>query len=282
MGDDVQRPEGERSSAKRMLRNAARPFVGYFNRRFEDLHTHVDNPASLQHVEAVMHGRFEHLLREIRDIRTEIAADADTIAELAFTLERFADLFTARMEELAGQIGAAEAAPLPEVTGAQLPFAFAAAGTLERGTTVATVGDDGSLSKGLAALGLRVIAIEPTAIASGADVDVVAAPLAEWDGPAEPLAGVFVLAGADSSAGTTPTREQVDLFRKWLAPSGLLVLGTHVAAGRGLKTDDGMELLTDWDIRHRALLEQHAGGGWRHSDDLSRDGVVLVRATPRA
>src|SRR5262249_58800511 len=83
MGDDVQRPEGERSSAKRMLRNAARPFVGYFNRRFEDLHTHVDNPASLQHVEAVMHRRVQQLPRGIPGIPPGIAPAAHPHSRLA-------------------------------------------------------------------------------------------------------------------------------------------------------------------------------------------------------
>ena len=283
MGDDVQRSEGLRPPAKRILRGAARPVAGYFNRRFEDVHTHIDNPAGLQHLEAVMHGRFEHLLRELGDVRTEIAADADTVAELAFTLERFADLFTARMEEIAAQITAARSPARLEATAAHFPFAFAAASALEPGATVATVGDDGALSNGLTALGLQVTALEPAAAIPHADIGLVTGPLANWEGPREPLDAIFDLTGAIQAApDTSPTRERLDLFRKWLDPSGLLVLGTRAVRGRSTATDDGTDLLSDWDIERRALLEQDAGGAWRHSDEISQDGIVLVRATPRA
>ena len=173
MGNGVQRSEGD-SAAKRAIRGAARPFLAYFNRRFEGVHEHLDQHPELDRLESVMHGRFEHLLRELRDTRTDVAADTDTIAELAFTLERFADLFTVRMEEIAAQIGNTSRTALPlDSSIVELPFAFAAAAALERGATVATIGDDGRLSTGLSALGLQVTAVDPAANVVQPEIAVV-------------------------------------------------------------------------------------------------------------
>jgi hypothetical protein len=281
MDDDVQRSEGGRSAAKRALRGAARPFVGYFNQRFEDVHTHLDNPAAVQHLEAVMHGRFEHLLRELRDVRTEVAADADTIAELAFTLERFADLFTARMEEVAAQMTAARTLPHLDSTIVELPFAYDAARALAPGATVATIGDDGTLASGLAVSGLQVTSLEPATTIVQANVAVVAGPVADWGGPPEPLDAVFALSGAKHAGNPRATREHLDLFRKWLGPSGVLVLATRVGQDEDMEGNDVTDLLADWRIDRRTGLERDAGGGWRSSDETVRNGIVLVRATPR-
>ncbi len=283
MDDDVTRSEGRRSPAERALRGAARPFLGYFDRRFQDLHEHLDRQTNLEHLEAVMHGRFEHVLRELRDTRTDVASDTDTIAELAFTLERFADLFTARMEEVAAEIAAATPTSWHlDSSVVELPFAFAAAAELELGATAATVADDGRLSIGLSALGLQVTAVEPTASIAHADVAVVSERVDDWGGPAEPLDAVFaLLAPAGSSTATRPTKERIDLFHKWLRPSGLLVLGAALGPGHDADADGAAGLLDDWDIERRALFELDASGAWRRSDDTSRAALVAVRATSR-
>src|SRR5687767_4056066 len=95
-------------SSKRALRGVVRPIVGYFDNRFQDLHNHLDAQPALDRLTSAMHERFDHLRTDLQQTRQDVAADADTIAELAFTLERFADLFTARMEELAAALRPAE------------------------------------------------------------------------------------------------------------------------------------------------------------------------------
>ena len=273
--DDVQRSEGRHSVAKRALRGAASPFLGYFDRRFQDLHDHLEDQPDLDQLAA-------DLRRELRDARADVAADADTIAELSFTLERFADLFTMRMEELARQLGAAASAGADLGSGVvELPFACATAADLERGASVATVGDDGRLSIGLAALGLQVNALEPTARITHPEVAVVNARFDEWAGPADPLHAVFALAGLPDAPGDRrPTPEKLDHFRKWLQPAGLLVLGIGVGTD-GVGSEDVDDLLADWDVERRERFAQDAGGAWRRSDDASGTGVVVVRATPR-
>src|SRR5207245_3064602 len=92
--------------------------------------------------------RRDEVVALMRQTREDVAGDADTIAELAFTLERFSDLFTARMEEIAesmftalGPGGASIDAHVVE-----LPFAYATADALPAGAGVATFGgDDGPL-----------------------------------------------------------------------------------------------------------------------------------------
>jgi hypothetical protein len=277
MADDAQRSKGRGSAAKRAVRGAASPFLGYFDRRFQDLHDHLDDQPALDKLAA-------DLRRELSQARADVAADTDTIAELAFTLERFADLFTMRMEELARQFGA------PGRAGAdlgssllELPFAFAAAADLERGASAATIGDDGRLSIGLVTLGLRVTALEPTGRIGHPDVAVVHARYDEWAGAVEPLDAVFALAGSPdpSSADGRPVRERLDHYRKWISPAGLLVLGIRVGPDDGVRDDDITDLLGEWDVERRERFVQDAGGAWRWSDDTSRPGILVVRATPR-
>ena len=67
--------------------------AGFEGFPFQDLHDHLDDEPDLEKLAA-------DLRSELSRARADVAADADTIAELAFTLERFSDLFTARMEEI--------------------------------------------------------------------------------------------------------------------------------------------------------------------------------------
>ncbi|HEY3095891.1 MAG TPA: hypothetical protein VGK05_03550, partial [Acidimicrobiia bacterium] len=119
-----------RSGAKRAGLNLARPFVDYFDHRFQDIHEHLDR----LWVGSDLDARLEQVSAVSRQTREDVAADADTIAELAFTLERFADLFTARMDEIvetmtsALSAGAASGSRIVE-----LPFAYAMASRLPVG-----------------------------------------------------------------------------------------------------------------------------------------------------
>lgn len=279
MADGVQRSEGRPSAAKRVVLGAAGPLVGYFDRRFQDLHEHIDRQPALDQLAA-------ELRHELSQTRTDVAADTDTIAELAFTLERFADLFTARMEELAGHFSAVARAGGTEVDSSivELPFAFASAAALERGASVAAIGDDGRLSIGLAALGLRVTALEPVAGIAHPDVAVVDEPVADWAGPGEPFDAVVALTAAFGAPhpSTSVAREILDLLPKWLRPTGLLVLAIPLDTDHGVGAEQLDQLLAAWDVERDAYFEQDSGGAWRRRADAPDTGVALSRAAPRA
>jgi hypothetical protein len=280
MADDVERPEGRPSAARRAVLGAAGPLVGYFDRRFQDVHEHIDRgqPA------------FDRLAAELRhelsQTRTDVAADTDTIAELAFTLERFADLFTSRMEELAGHFSAVARAGGTEVGSSivELPFAFANAAALQRGASVAAMGDDGRLAVGLAALGLRVTALEPVAGIAHPDVAVVDEPVGDWAGPGEPFDAVVALTPAfgPPHPSTSVARETLDRFPKWLRPTGLLVLAIPLDTDHGIGAEQLDQLVADWDVERDAYFEQDTGGAWRRRGDAPDSGIALITATPRA
>lgn len=274
-----QPPAGRRSAAKRALLGAASPVIGYFDRRFQDVHEHLDDKSQFDRLA-------DDLREELSRTRADVAADTDTIVELSFTLERFADLFTTRMEELADHIAVAARYDGRELGSniVELPFAFAAAADIERGAAVATIADDGRLSIGLAALGLQVTAIDPSATITHPDVAAVDERVDDWVGPAEPFAAVFALTprSAPLHGAPRPAREAIERFRKWLRPTGLLVLAVRLDPDDGVRSEDLQGLLADWDVEREALFAEDAGGAWRRAADVPTSGVAVVRAAPRA
>jgi hypothetical protein len=272
-------------SSRRALRGVIRPVVGYFDHRFQDLHDHLDAQPALDRLTAAMHERFDHLRADLQQTRQDVAADADTIAELAFTLERFADLFTARMEELAAALRPAEPAASTSVVA--LPFAFAAAGALEPGAAVATVDADPQLAAGLAALGLQVTALGRAAHSERhPDVAVVDDTVETWAGPGAPLDAIFLLPTSNG-----PRREQLDRCHKLLAPGGFLV--TALALENGPVSKQVKARLADWRIERREVFAPVTGsdgagtrGTWRRDDadapQATPGAVAFVRAAPRA
>jgi hypothetical protein len=285
-----------RSSAKRAALGAARPLVDYFDRRFQDLHDHIDR----QRPANDLYARLDQVVALSRQTREEVAADADTIAELAFTLERFADLFTARMEEIVqtmlslspGSVGV-------DAQVVELPFAYAAADTLPSRASVATLSEDGGpLAIALASLGARVTALAADGAPTGhPNVTVSEEPVERWSGPIEPLHAIFALStvaglGLDRDVPVADLdRQVVDLFRKWLRPDGVLVLTVPFgewSVGRRNRTYDEShlaELLSDWEIVERRVMERVDDQVWRHvepGDAQSSTGMALIRATPRS
>jgi hypothetical protein len=284
-----------RSGARRAALNAARPLVGYFDHRFQDLHDHLDRLRVGSHLDA----RLDQISALSRQTREEVAADADTIAELAFTLERFADLFTARMDEIAETMFEASlgGASLDSHV-VELPFAYAAADSLPTGAEVATLTEDGGpLPLALASLGVRVSALAAGGLpARHPNLTVVEEPVERWSGPAQPLDAVFALSavarlGLDRKEQAPDLdRQVIDLFRKWLRPDGFLVLSVPFgdwSLGRRARTYDERhlgELLAEWDIEDQRAVERIDEHVWRVVEpggSPSRAGMVLVRATPR-
>jgi hypothetical protein len=274
------RPGPGNAASKRAVRGIVRPFVGYFDHRFQDLHNHLDAQPALDALTRTMHDRFDNLRTDLQGTRDDVAADADTIAELAFTLERFADLFTARMEELAAAFRPDDQPADSSVV--ELPFAYAAAGALDATAAVATVDGDARLPVGLAALGLRVTALgRPARGLRHPDVTPVDEPLDQWAGPGDPFDAVFALSPATGATG----RELVDRCHKLLHPGGFLVLAVPLGAGPPGKQLD--ELLADWNVERREIFAPVGDGGWRRREQSDAaqpapGGVALVRAAPRS
>ena len=290
----VPRAPEPRSGAKRAARDLARPLVGYFDHRFQDLHEHLDRLQLANDLSA----RLEQVNAISRQTREEVAADADTIAELAFTLERFADLFTARMDEIvATMFEASLGGGSLDSHIVELPFAYAAAETLPTRAEVATLtADGGPLPIALASLGMRVSALAAAGLPTRhPNLTVMEESVERWS-PAHPLHAIFALSvvaglGFDGDKAVDDLdRQVVDLFRKWLRPDGLLVLSVPFgewSVGRRARTYDERhlaELLADWDIRDRRTLERIDDHVWRLVEPggaPSSAGMALVRATPR-
>jgi ABC-type transporter Mla subunit MlaD len=88
------------------LRSATRPVTDYFDRRFTDLHAHLDH--RLDTLEARL-DRLEELVGGL-DAATRIQAaaqKADRFDELSMRLERFAGEFATRAERIAAAYEAA-------------------------------------------------------------------------------------------------------------------------------------------------------------------------------
>lgn len=282
-----------RSGTKRAALTAARPLIGYFDHRFQELHDHIDR---LQ-LGSEINARLDQLVSMTADAREEVAADADVVAELAFTLERFADLFVARMDQTVEKLTWANTAA--EGRGSrmiELPFAYGAASTLPVGARVATIDTvDARLPVTLGSLGLHVTALGMQDPIGHPNVVTVAEPLERWDGPRERLDAIFAISdvarlGLD---GDEPVRDldrrTLDLFRKWLSPSGVLVLTVPYgswAPGPPSRTYDDPhldELLTDWEVEERRVVERVDDRNWMVVDPSearrsSPAGVALVRA----
>jgi hypothetical protein len=284
------------SGAKRAAVNAARPLVGYFDRRFQDLHDHIDR----ERPAADLIARLDQVVALSRQTREEVAADADTIAELAFTLERFADLFTSRMEEIVEtmfSVGARRTDVDAQLI--ELPFAYAAADTLPPRAGIATLtGDGGPLPLALALLGMRVTALAAAGTPSGhPNLTVSEERVERWSGPSEPLHALFALSsvaalglGRDEPVDDLD-HQVVDLFRKWLRPDGLLVLtvpfGEWSVGSRSRTYDERhlAELLADWEIDEQRVMERIDDHVWRlvePGDAPAYAGMALIRATPRS
>jgi hypothetical protein len=296
--DSRSRAPERRSRTKRTLRRFARPLVGYFDRRFQELHDHVDRQSQLQHLATDLSAQLDQVSVLSRQTRDEVAADADTITELAFTLERFADLFTARVDEIVETMFAANLGGASrDAHVVELPFAYAAAETLPTGADVATLTEGpGPLPLALASLGMRVTVLAaPDLPPRHQALTVIEEPVERWS-PARPLHAIFALSvvaclGLDRDKQVDDLdRQVVDLFRKWLRPDGLLVLTLPFgewSVGRKVRTYDERhvsELLADWEIRDRRELERVDDHLWRVVESggaHSRTGMVLIRATPR-
>ncbi len=87
-----------KDTVRRVAGAPARPFTRYFNRRFEDIHGHLDNETS------AMDTRLQETLASTRALQERIATDVEVMSELTIGLERFADRLADRMDAVLEEV----------------------------------------------------------------------------------------------------------------------------------------------------------------------------------
>lgn len=172
---------------------ALRPIVDYFDKRFQDLHDHVDD--------------------RISKVEARVATEVETISELTLGMQRFVDTSVRQVGEL---VTVLRDLPVSGETAAMLSFALAATRDLHDGAHVLVMGWPGpTLAETLELLGHTVTRLD-------------AAGLEHWAGPDQPLDGIFCAAASGDLAG-----DRLDLFAKWLGPEGFAVLAVPAAVELG-------------------------------------------------
>jgi hypothetical protein len=164
---------------------ALRPVLDYFDKRFQDLHDHMDE--RIQRVEA------------------RVATEVETISELTLGMQRFVDTSVRQVGEL---VTVLRDLPVTGETAALLSFALAAGRDLPAGARVVETGWPGpTLGATLTLLDVGVTRLD-------------AVELDQWPGPDEPLDALFWAGRVEDVAAA----DRLDLFRKWLRPGGFAVL----------------------------------------------------------
>jgi regulator of replication initiation timing len=81
-------------AVERAVRAPARPIERYFNRRFEDVHGHLDNEA------VAVNAQLEQTLATTRALAERVATDVEVVSELALRLERLVERLDERVDAL--------------------------------------------------------------------------------------------------------------------------------------------------------------------------------------
>jgi hypothetical protein len=178
---------------------ALRPVLDYFDKRFQDLHDHLDD--------------------RIQKVEARVATEVETISELTLGMQRFVDASGREVGEL---VAALRSLSPGGETAAVLSFALAAARDLPPGAQVLETGWPGPT------LGQTLVLLEHSLVSLGADG------LEGWAGSDQPLHAVF----AAGPPGELLAPDRLDLFRKWLRPDGFAVLAVDGASDVELANDD--------------------------------------------
>lgn len=91
------------------------PFTRYFDRRFADLHGHIENETR------ALNARVEETLAATRALQERVATDLEVVSELTISLERFADRFGARIDEVVATLERVLAQTGDDTTGRDVP-----------------------------------------------------------------------------------------------------------------------------------------------------------------
>ena len=167
---------------------ALRPILDYFDRRFQDLHDHLE----------------ERMAR----VEGHVATEVETISELTLGMQRFVDTSVRQVGEL---VTVLRDLPVTGETAALLSFALAASRDLPAGAPVLETGWPGpTLAETLVLLEHSVVRLD-------------AGELERWPGADRPLDAIF----SAGTAGDLLSGDRLDLFRKWLRPEGFGVFAVH-------------------------------------------------------
>ena len=193
---------------------ALRPVLDYFDKRFQDLHDHLDD--------------------RIQKVEARVATEVETISELTLGMQRFVDSSVREVAELVTVLR--DLSPRGE-TSALLSFALAASRDLPAGAQVLETGWPGPV------LGETLVLLEHSVVSLGAEE------LDGWAGSDRPLDALF----AAGPAGQLLAPDRLDLFRKWLRPEGFAVLAVHREGAIERATDD-WDVALQRTFEHGVLL----------------------------
>ena len=79
---------------RRIAAAPARPIAGYFNRRFQGVHGHLDNEA------AVVNARLDEAVATTRSLQERVTTDLEVLSELTISLERLLHRLEERVNAL--------------------------------------------------------------------------------------------------------------------------------------------------------------------------------------
>lgn len=238
-------------AVRRLGRAPARPFSRYFNRRFEDVHGHLDNETQS------LTARLEDAVTTTRALQERVATDTEVVSELTIGFERLAERMADRLDEVVAVVedlltGA------PQDRSPEHAFAHATVLRLRPGARVIDASPTPEFGGTLASFGAKVSA--------------VADPSEQWDAP-EPADAAFCMA-----AGTGDSQANLgDLLRRlqgWVRDDGELVL----SLSGPLESDD---LLDGWILLDRHVFVRGSAGAWEPAVPASAaargETVTLLR-----
>ena len=231
---------------RRLGRAPARPFARYFNRRFEDVHGHLDNETQS------MAARLEDAVATTRALQERVSNDTEVVSELTIGFERLAERLADRMDEVVARV---EQQPGPHATRNRLPeHAFAHATIVRLGPGARVI--DASPTSDLV----------PTLESLGASVVTITGPSEDWTGLDQPADAAFCLAAGSADAPAN-LGDLLKRLQSWLRRDGELVLSLSGAMEPG-------DLVDDWDVLERRVFRR-SGEGWEPAT-ATRTGVETV------
>lgn len=81
-------------AGRRAARMPMGPVAGYFNRRFEDVHGHVENET------AVVNARLDDVVSTTRELQERVTTDLEVLSELTLSLERIVRRLEERLDAI--------------------------------------------------------------------------------------------------------------------------------------------------------------------------------------
>lgn len=249
--------------AKRLhdvARPLAQPFLGYFDRRFQDVHDRLES--------------------RVDQLAERVTTEVECLSEMTLGMQRFVDLCERRVDDAIAAVSqlvatveqrGSPAAPVlgPDPSLVEVPFVVAGVADTSFPARVVLAGSHPQLALLLAYLGhsITVVGVDHLPV-EHPQVSAVSVPVAQWAGPGE---------AADVVVSLPVEPGQLEQLGRWLHPKGQLLLSAPVGH---LALED---MLAAWDVVERRCY-RWADHRWQpRPDDSGGEGpsLLLVRAAPR-